>query len=74
MNKQSNFKKGNIPLCHNKDLIEYLLILRYGLKSKRNFSKPILNISSISKLIKLSHTTVSYLLNKGKQKKGKSNQ
>ena len=58
----SHLRLQAIPLTHDDQLLSYLLLLRYGCDSNPDINKPILNIQSISKLIKLSPSTVTRLL------------
>ena len=50
---------------HNKELIDYLMLLRYGNSCSLATPQPLLNISSIAKLTGLSVNTVSRLLKLG---------
>ena len=50
------------PMKYDKQLLSYLLLLRYGSETPSNLLKPILNYYSIVKIIKKPLTTVIRLI------------
>jgi hypothetical protein len=52
-------------MIYNKDLIELIIILRFGPSSIRDLKKPLMSISSIAKSLKISRSSIYNLLKVG---------
>ena len=52
-------------MIHDQDLIELVLLLRFGPSNFRDINRPLLSITAISKALKISSSTISNLLKKG---------
>ena len=52
-------------MSEDKQLVDYLLLLRYGACEAGRASRPILNLASISKIIKKPLSTISDLIKSG---------
>ena len=65
MPKASPLSTADVPMSRNIQLIDYLLLMRFGPRHTQDFNKPLLNLTSISKLTHLSVKTVSSLIRQG---------
>ena len=45
-------------MIYNKDLIELIIILRFGSSTIRDLKKPLMSISSIAKSLKISRSSI----------------
>ena len=52
-------------MLNDQDLIELVILLRFGPSNFRDINKPLLSITAISKALKISSSTVSKLVKKG---------
>ena len=52
-------------MIHDQDLIELVILLRFGPSNFRDINWPHLSITAISKALKISSSTISNLLKKG---------
>jgi hypothetical protein len=52
-------------MIQNQDLIELVILLRFGPSNFRDINRPLLSISAISKALKIPSSTISNLLKKG---------
>jgi hypothetical protein len=50
------------PICQDQELLDYLILLRFGPNFDFSTPKPLLNIASIAKLMKKPAGTISRLL------------
>mgnify|MGYP003347832104 CR=1 FL=1 len=66
MNRERTSKSPRVPMTRDKDLLTYLLILRYGSARGSVRKAPILNLTSIAKALDLPLATVRRLLSVAK--------
>ena len=65
MLNRRNFKLNKTPMSHDRELIEYVQLLRYGPSSHRDIKKPLLSATAVSKALRIPNSTI-YMLKIGR--------
>ena len=52
-------------MTQNRDLIELVILMRFGPSKVRNIKKPLISLSAIAWALRLAHSTVSKLVKIG---------
>ena len=60
-----------LRMTEDKHLVDYLLLLRFGTSDVGQASRPLLNLASISKIVKKPLSTIRDLINRGVESKMK---
>ena len=65
MLNQRKFNFNEIPMSRDRDLIEYVLLLRYGPSRHRDITRPRLSVTAVSKALKIPTSTIYMLIKVG---------
>ena len=67
--EKARLSKKKLRMSEDQQLVDYLLLLRYGACEVGRASRPILNLASISKIIKKPLSTIRDLIKRGVEAK-----